>query len=61
MTYLAVPNGFGFATGTAGAILGEESGLGEAEPLPDLGRSSSFFRARTGVGGVELLAVEGVA
>jgi len=42
--------------GGVGPILGEESGLGDTEALPDLGKSSSFFRASCGVGGVELLA-----
>lgn len=56
---LAPPNGLArgaFDVGGVGPILGEESGLGDTEALPDRGKSSSFFRASCGVGGVELLA-----
>lgn len=58
-TGLAAPKGFALLleleVGGVGPILGEESGLGVAEALPDRGRSSSFRRLIWGVGGVELL------
>lgn len=56
--YRAAPNGLarGELAITAGPIFGEERGLGEAEALPERGRSSSLRRFSCGVGGVELPA-----
>lgn len=54
----AAPNGLPrelIVAGGDGPILGEDSGLGEVEALPDLGSNSNFFLANCGVEGVELL------
>jgi hypothetical protein len=43
--YLAAPKGFERDEAVeVGPILGEDNGLGEAEPLPERGRSSNFLR-----------------
>jgi len=55
--HLAPPKGFERDdTVGAGAIFGDDRGLGEAEALSERGRSSSFLRPIGGVGGVEPLA-----
>lgn len=52
-TGLAAPKGLGRFTGLLWAILGEASGDGVVEVLPERGRSSNFRRVSWGVGGVE--------
>jgi len=54
-TGFAAPNGFDRELAVAFAILGDERGLGLADPLLDLGINSSLRRVSEGVGGVELL------
>ena len=58
-SHLADPKGLGRVEPEAGIdpILGEESGLGVTDALPDLGRSSNFLRVIWGVGGLELFAL----
>lgn len=61
VSYLAAPKGFEREVGGVGPILGDESGLGDAETFPERGRRSSLRRPGWGVGGVESLAREHLA
>ena len=55
-TNLAAPKGLGRFAGLLWAILGEASGDGVEEVVPERGRSSNFRRASWGVGGVDDVA-----
>lgn len=56
-TNLAAPKGLGRLAGLLWAILGEESGDGIVEVVPERGRSSNFRRVSWGVGGVDEVAI----
>ena len=56
-THLAAPKGLGRLAGLLWDILGEASGDGVEEAVPERGRSSNFRRASWGVGGVDDVAV----
>jgi hypothetical protein len=52
-TNFAAPKGLGRLAGLLWPILGDASGDGVVEVVPERGRSSSFRRVSWGVGGVD--------
>jgi hypothetical protein len=59
-TNLAEPKGLGRLAGLLWDILGEASGDGVDEAVPERGRSSNFRRVSWGVGGVDDVAVPSI-